>query len=66
MLAGCFFGYPMSSIADDFSRAAQVYDGPRRQLIPCFDALYGAAYRLTRNARDAEDLVRELIRHETA
>lgn len=48
----------MGSIADDFSRAAADYDGPRRQLVPCFDALYGTALSLLPfAARDAPRIV---------
>src|SRR5512140_3792280 len=32
-----------------------------RQALPHLDSLYGAAYRLTRNARDAEDLVQDSL-----
>ncbi|MBA3538588.1 MAG: sigma-70 family RNA polymerase sigma factor [Deltaproteobacteria bacterium] len=32
-----------------------------RQALVHFDALYGAAYRLTRNPRDAEDLVQDAL-----
>src|SRR6201995_6198372 len=32
-----------------------------RQALVHFDSLYGAAYRLTRNPRDAEDLVQEAL-----
>ena len=32
-----------------------------RQALVHFDSMYGAAYRLTRNARDAEDLVQDAL-----
>ncbi len=32
-----------------------------REALPHLDALYGAAYRLTRNPRDAEDLVQDAL-----
>ena len=32
-----------------------------RQALVHIDSLYGAAYRLTRNARDAEDLVQDSL-----
>lgn len=36
----------MSADGDVFSRHAGVYDRARRQLIPCFDAFYGAPSRI--------------------
>ncbi len=34
------------TVAELFDQAAQYYDGTRRQLLPCFDDLYGTALRL--------------------
>lgn len=34
------------TVAELFDRSAQRYDQSRRQLLPCFDELYGAALRL--------------------
>lgn len=53
-------GFPMMSIADDFSRAARDYDAPRRQLIPCFDSLYGMALSLLPFGRDGAPRIVDL------
>lgn len=43
-----------------FDRAAAIYDRTRRQLIPCFDAFYGAVHALVDPAPDAELAVLDL------
>lgn len=43
-----------------FDRSATIYDRTRRQLIPCFDAFYGAVPGLVERAPDAELSVLDL------
>ena len=43
-----------------FDRAASIYDRTRRQLIPCFDAFYGAVPALVERPSDAELAVLDL------
>jgi tRNA (cmo5U34)-methyltransferase len=54
---------PHASVPDAgplFDRAAGIYDRTRRQLIPCFDAFYGAVPELIERAADDELAVLDL------
>lgn len=50
----------MSTVEVLFDRAARRYDRARRQLVPCFDELYGAVLGLLPFERDAEVRILDL------